>query len=118
MFDALSWRNTGALRDFETLKVVLPVDATVQRRLKTMVDAPMESHSDHLQRRMQTQMDRDANQAMGRKQRRPRIDLRLIDQLDYYGKLSSQLEWQNGDNRPVQNCLHEIRRTDGIDSAR
>ena len=26
-------------------------------------------------------------------------NLRLIDQLDYYGKLSSQLEWQNGDNR-------------------
>ena len=28
--------------------------------------------------------------------------LRLIDQLDYYGKLSSQLEWQNGDNRPIR----------------
>ena len=96
VFDAYLGETVVPYATFDPLRVVLPIDATSNELEEDPVDA-YGVRLGSLQRRMQTRW-RDANKLWD-DNKGTSNNLRLIDQLDYYGKLSSQLEWQNGDNR-------------------
>ena len=100
VFDAYLGETVVPYATLDPLRVVLPIGATTNELEVDPVDASG-VRPGSLQRRMQRRW-RDANN-LWEDTKGTSNKLRLIDQLDYYGKLSSQLAWRReNDGRPLR----------------